>query len=95
MILHFLELIKFVSVIVNLPALVEFGITQADDHIKIRLTSQLINVISRALHKLLKYFNDAIISTSFVLSSSGVFPVIFILDLNDWKSVKLLFGSSL
>ena len=57
-----------------------------------RLTSQLINSISRVLQKLLKYFNGAIISTSFSLPSSGVFPVIFILDLNDPKSVKLSFG---
>ena len=57
-----------------------------------RLTSLLIDDISRVLQKLLKHFNCTIISTSFVLSSSGVFPVIFILDLNDSESVKLLFG---
>ena len=60
-----------------------------------RLTSQLINGISRVLQKLLKYFNGTIILTSFVLPSVGVFPVIFILDLNDSESVKLTFGSSL
>ena len=60
-----------------------------------RLTSQLINGISIVLQKLLKYFNGTIISASFVLLSAGVFPVIFILDLNDSESVKLLFGSSL
>ena len=60
-----------------------------------RLTSRLINGISRVLQKLLKYFNDIIISTSFVLPSAGVFHVIFILDLNDSESVKLSFGSSL
>ena len=48
-----------------------------------KLTSQLINDISRVLQKLLKYFNGTIISTSFVLPAAGVFPVIFILDLND------------
>ena len=58
-----------------------------------RLTSQLINGISRVFRKFLKYFNDTIISTSFVLTL--VFPVIFILDLNDSESVKLSFGSSL
>ena len=47
------------------------------DHVKIRLTSQLINGISRVLQKLLKYVNGTIISTSFVLPLSGVFPVIF------------------
>ena len=60
-----------------------------------RLTSQLINGISRVFQKLLKYFNGIIISTSFVLPSSGIFPVIFILDLNDLESVKLSLGSSL
>ena len=47
------------------------------------------------LQKLLKYFNGTIISTSFVFSSSRVFPVIFALDLNDSESVMLSFGSSL
>ena len=40
-----------------------------------RLTSQLINGISRVLQKLLTYFKGTIISTSFVLASAGVFPV--------------------
>ena len=35
------------------------------------------------------------ILTSFVLSSAGVFHVIFILDLSNSESVKLLFGSAL
>ena len=48
-----------------------------------RLTSQLIRGISRVFLKTLKYFNGAIISTSFVILSSGVFPVIFDLELND------------
>ena len=60
-----------------------------------RIISQLINSISRVLQKFLKYFNGAIISTSFVLPPGGVFPVIFILDLNDSESVKLAFDSSL
>ena len=58
-------------------------------------TSQLINSVSRVFQKLLKYFNGTVISTSFVLLSAGVFPVIFILNLNDSKSVKLLLCSSL
>ena len=62
---------------------VELVITQALDHVKIRLTSQLISGISRVLQKLLKYFNGTIISTSFVLPAARVFPVVFILDLND------------
>ena len=59
------------------------------------LTSQLINRISRVLQKLLKYFNATIVSTFFVFPSSGVFPVIFILDLNGSESAKLSLGSSL
>ena len=69
-------------------------ITQVDDHVNIRLTSQLINGISRVFQKLLKYFDGTIVSTSFVLSSSGVFPLIFFLDLNDSESSKFSFASS-
>ena len=72
-----------VSVIANLHALVELVVTQVDDHVKMRLISQLINGISGAVRKLLNYFNGTAISTSFVLPSAGVFLVIFILDLND------------
>ena len=72
--------------VANFPAPVELVITQVDDHVKIRLTSQLINGISRVLQKLLKYFNGTIILTSFVLPPAGVFPVIFTLDLNDSES---------
>ena len=56
--------------------------------LKKRLTSQLINGISRILKKFLKYFNGIIILTSFVLSPAGVFPVIFTLDLNDSEFAK-------
>ena len=42
-----------------------------------KLTSKLINGTLRVLQKLLKYINGAIISTSFALSSAGVFTVIF------------------
>ena len=55
---------------------------QLDDHVKIRLTSQLIKGISKVLEKLLKYFNGTNISTSFVPSFS-VRPVIFALNLNE------------
>ena len=58
-------------------------------HVKMRLFSQLINGISRVLQKLLKYFNGTIISTSIILTSAGVFSVIFILNLNDSVSFKL------
>ena len=59
-ILHYLWLIKlqlehkdFVSAISNFPTPVELVITQVDDHVKMRLISQLINGISRVLQKLL------------------------------------------
>ena len=80
--MHYLELIKL-------------QITQVGDRVKMRLTSQLINVISRIFQKLLKYFNGTMISTSFVLPSAGVFPGIFILDLNYSEFAKSSFGSSL
>ena len=82
-------------VILNFPSPLELVITQFDDHIKFSLTSQLIKGISRVLQKLLKYFNGTIISTSFSLPLLGVFPVIFILDLNDLEFAKLSFGSFL
>ena len=68
---------------------------QVGYHVKVRLTSQLINSISRVPQKLLKYFNGTMISTSFVLPAAGFFPVIFILDLNDSDCVILSLGSSL
>ena len=54
-----------------------------------RLISQLIKCISRALQKLLKYFNGFIISIFFVPSFSDL-PVIFSFILN--KSVEALFA---
>ena len=60
-----------------------------------RLSSQVINGLSRVLQKLLKSLNGTTISTIFVLPLVGVFTVIFTLDLNNSKSVKLLFGSFL
>ena len=74
---------------------VELVLTQVDEHVKTRLTSQLIKGISKVLQKLLKFFSGTIISTSFSLSAAGVFPVNFTLNLNDSESAKLLFGSSL
>ena len=74
---------SFVSVILNLLSPVESVITQVDDHIKKRLTSQLIIGISRVLQILLKYFKRTIILSSFVLLPAGVHPVIFTLDVNN------------
>ena len=65
------------------------------DQVKMRLISQLINVISRVLQKLFKYFNGTTISKSFVLPLLEVFPVILILDLNHSDSVILSVDSSL
>ena len=59
-----------------------------------RLISQLIKDISRVLQKLLKYFNDTAILTSVSLPATWVFPVIFLLNLNDLEFVKISFGSS-
>ena len=86
---------NFVSVISNFLLPLELVITQSLDQVKIRLTSQLINGISRVLQKLLKYFNDTIIWTSFVLPAAGAFPAIFTLDLNDSESAMLSLSSSL
>ena len=83
------------SVISNVPAPVELVITQVDDHVKIKLASQLIKGVSIVLQKLLRYFNGTIISTSFSLPAAGDFPVIFILDLRDSESAKLSFYPSL
>ena len=63
--------------------------TQFEDHVKTSSTSQLIKGISRVLQKLLKYFNGTIISTSTLpailplLLSAAVWPVIFVLKLNE------------
>ena len=82
-------------VILNFSSPVELVIIQSLDQVKIKLTSQFLNGISSVLQKLLNYFNGTIISTSFVLLSSGVFPVIFTLDLNVSEFVKISLGSSL
>ena len=74
---------------------VELVITQVYNHVKKRLTSQLINRISSVLQKWLKYFDGTVILSYFVLPPAGVLPVIFTLDLNDSESAKLLFGLSL
>ena len=74
---------NFVPVTSDAPAPVELVITQVDDHVKIKLISELIKEISRVLQKLLKYFHGTIISTSFSLPPAGVFPVMFILNIND------------
>ena len=86
---------SFVSDILNLPSPLELVITHVYRHVKKRLTSPLINNISRVFQKLLKYFNGTIILTSFALPQAGVFPVLFNLDLNDLEFAKLSFYSFL
>ena len=85
---------SFVFVIANFPKPSESLMTQCLDHVKMRLTSKLINGISRVLQKLLTYFNGTIVSATFVLPLSGVFPVIFILYLNNSEFAMLSLGSS-
>ena len=71
------------------------AITKFADHIRIKLISQLNKGVSSVLQKLLKHFNGAVASKSLVLTSSGVFPVIFTLNLKGSESVTVAFGSSL
>ena len=78
---------SFVSVSVNFSSPVKFVMTQCDNQVRMRLISKLVKAISRVFQKLLKFFNDNAISTSFVSLLSGVFPVFLILDLNDSKFV--------
>ena len=60
-----------------------------------RLISQLFNGVSRILQKFLKHFNETVILMIFVLTAAGILPVIFVLILNDSKSVIVAFGLSL
>ena len=63
--------------------------TQFADQFKISSTSQLIKGISRVLQKLLKYFNGTIIST-LIIPLSLVWPVIFVLKLNESVAIAPL-----
>ena len=58
-------------------------ITQSADQVKISSTLELIKGISRVLQKLLKFFNGTITSASFISPSWLVWPVIFVLILNE------------
>ena len=79
----------------NFVSQVAEEITQSSDQVKMRLTSQLINSISIILQDLLKYFNGAATSTSFVFLAAGFFPVILVLYLNGSDRVIGSFASSL
>ena len=57
--------------------------TKVDDHVRIRLISQLIKGVSGILQILFKYFNGTSILKSFVLPAAGVCLVNFTLHLSD------------
>ena len=77
--MHYLQLIKLQSGHKILYLLLKIFVSPGAQ--KMRLISQLIKIISRGLHKLLKYFNYTAILNSFVLQAARVFPVILILNL--------------
>ena len=52
---------------------------QFRDQVRIKDNLQLIKGISNVLQRLLKYFNGLAISTSFILSISSNFTVVFVL----------------
>ena len=72
---------RFVSVIGNFFAQVAEK-NNTLDLVKMRLMLKLVKRISRNLQKLLKYFDSTSILTSFLLLPTGVFAIIFTLDLN-------------
>ena len=60
-----------------------------------RLILKLISSTSRVPQKLLKYFNGTAISTSLILPTAGILPLILALDLNDSESGITACDSSL
>ena len=60
-----------------------------------RLISHLIKGISRVFQKIIKHFNGTAAPKFFVLPSTGVFPVVQILDFNDLEFFIALVGSFL
>ena len=69
--------------------------TQLADHVNIKSISQLLKGISRVLQKLVRYFGGKGISTSLVLLSEEVLPVIFTLKVNDYEVITELRGTFL
>ena len=63
-------------------------VVQFFDHDKSSSISKLIEVRSRDLQKLLKYFNGTTTSVSDVLLLAGVLPIIFVLI----QTIYLLFS---
>ena len=87
-VLHYFELINLQLehnvlhlLLQNAVAFVSLDNTHLSGQDKMRLISQLITGISRVFEILVRYFNDTIISTSFV-PPLVVLPVCFCLSLN-------------
>ena len=76
-------------VIDNTLSSVESISRKCTDQVNIRLFSKLIRSISRVPQKLHKYFHEAVISTSLILLSKGILPVIVDLNFNDLESLML------
>ena len=57
-------------------------ITQLLDQVKMSIISKLTNGISRVLKQFYTYFNGTVISTNFILSAAGVFPVLLTINLS-------------
>ena len=70
-----------ISVIANFVVFVSLDNTHYTDQVIMKLISQLIKGIWRVLQKLLKFFNDTIISIFFVPPSSALLG--FLLNLNE------------
>ena len=75
------------SVITEVLILFTWGVTQFANQVKIRLTAQLIKVISRVFQNLLKYFNGTV-------PGLQVFFNLFILNDSD-SAMKVLFNDGL
>ena len=68
--------------------------TRFSDQVRIRLISQLIKSILRALQNLLNYFNGTVIFSS-IIPALLILSKNLDLSLSDSESVVLLFGSPL
>ena len=68
-------------------------IKQFAEQVRMSLISQLINGVSRALQKLLRYFNGTLISTCFV--PFPVWPVMFCLNLNEAQLLSVSGNSTI
>ena len=91
---YFAARVASVGALILSPGLLPCAvITQSLDHLKLKFVSQLIKSISRDLQKIT--YNGATISTSLLLLSFSLLPVMLVLNLRDSKSVIESRGSSL